>query len=68
MPGMTRPLQTMTKHSPQKATHTHITIIGHVTQSELLKHLTEEKLGYGIANRFLFLPCSPGEHLAPRRG
>jgi hypothetical protein len=44
----------MTKHSPQKATHTHITIIGHVTKRELLKHLTEEKLGYGIANRFMF--------------
>lgn len=48
-------LQTMTKHSPEKASHTHITIIGHVTKSELLKHLTEEKLGYGIANRFVFL-------------
>ena len=47
-------LQTMTKNSPQKASHTHITIIGHVTKSELLKHLTEEKLGYGIANRFMF--------------
>jgi hypothetical protein len=49
-----KPLQTMTKHNPDKATHTHITIIGHVTKSELLKHLTEEKLGYGIANRFMF--------------
>jgi hypothetical protein len=48
-------LQTMTKHSPQKATHTHITIIGHITVRELHKHLTEEKLGSGIANRFVFL-------------
>jgi hypothetical protein len=64
-----KPLQSMTKNSPQKATRTHITIIGHVTKSELLKHLTEEKLGYGIANRFLFflvrrvniLPLGGGE-------
>jgi hypothetical protein len=64
-----KPLQSMTKNSPQKATRTHITIIGHVTKSELLKHLTEEKLGYGLANRFLFflvrrvniLPLGGGE-------
>jgi hypothetical protein len=45
----------MTRNNPQKSTHSHGTIIGHITRSELLRHLTEEKLGSGIANRFLFV-------------
>jgi hypothetical protein len=49
-----RPLETLTKNSPMRATDTHITIVGHVTEGELLRHLTEEKLGAGIGNRFLF--------------
>jgi hypothetical protein len=48
-------LRTLTKNSDLKSTRPHITIVGHVTRSELLKHLTESKLGGGIANRFLFL-------------
>lgn len=50
-----RPLETLTKNSPERATETHGAIIGHVTKNELLRHLTEEKLGAGIANRFLFV-------------
>jgi hypothetical protein len=50
-----RPLENLTKHSHERATETHITIIGHVTRSELLRHLNEEKLGGGIGNRFLFV-------------
>jgi hypothetical protein len=49
-----RPLQTLTKTSGEKSTGSHITVVGHVTKKELLKHLTEEKLGSGIANRFIF--------------
>jgi hypothetical protein len=49
-----RPLQTLTKTSEEKSTGSHITIVGHITKKELLKHLTEEKLGSGIANRFVF--------------
>ncbi len=49
-----RPLETLTKNSPMRASDTHVTIVGHVTEGELLKHLTEQKLGAGIGNRFLF--------------
>ena len=48
-------LGTMTRNNSMKSTGSHISIIGHITESELKKHLTEEKLGGGIANRFLFM-------------
>jgi len=47
-------LRTLTRNNPLKSTGSHIAIMGHITQRELRKHLTEEKLGSGIANRFLF--------------
>ena len=50
-----RPLETLTKNSPMRATDSHVTVVGHVTERELLRHLTEEKLGAGIGNRFLFV-------------
>jgi hypothetical protein len=50
-----RPLENLTKNSHERATDTHISIIGHVTKGELLRHLNEEKLGGGIGNRFLFV-------------
>ncbi len=50
-----RTLETMTRNNPMRATGTHVTIVGHVTEHELLRHLTEEKLGAGIGNRFLFV-------------
>ncbi len=50
-----RPLQTLTKTSGEKSTGSHITIAAHVTRRELLRHLTEEKLGSGIANRLVFV-------------
>jgi hypothetical protein len=50
-----KPLQALTKNSTEKSTESHVSIIGHITKAELLRHLTEEKLGGGIANRFLFV-------------
>jgi hypothetical protein len=47
-------LSNLTKGDPHKASETHVTISGHITRSELLGHLTETKLGGGVANRFLF--------------
>jgi len=47
-------LRTLTRNNPLRSTGSHISILGHITQRELRKHLTEEKLGSGIANRFLF--------------
>jgi hypothetical protein len=47
-------LRTLTRNQPLKSSGSHISIMGHITQRELRRHLTEEKLGAGIANRFLF--------------
>jgi len=49
-----RILRTLTKNNPTKATGCHIAILGHTTMRELRRHLTEEKLGAGIGNRFMF--------------
>lgn len=38
-----------------KATEAHISIIGHITRSELLRHLTETEAANGFANRFTWL-------------
>jgi hypothetical protein len=48
-------LQTLTKNSPLKGTDAHISIIGHITKAELLRHLTETEAANGFANRFIWL-------------
>ena len=48
-------LRTMTKNNPTKATGAHISIIGHVTKAELLRHLSGTEAANGFANRFLWL-------------
>jgi len=48
-------LQTLTKNSPMKATEVHVSIIGHITKAELLRHLTETEAANGFANRFIWL-------------
>lgn len=48
-------LRTMTKNNPTKATGAHISIIGHVTKAELLRHLSDTEAANGFANRFLWL-------------
>ena len=48
-------LQTLTKNSPAKATGAHVSIIGHITKAELLRHLAETEAANGFANRFLWL-------------
>ena len=50
----TAKLQTLTKNSPIKATDSHISIIGHVTDDELRAVLTKVEMANGFANRFLF--------------
>jgi hypothetical protein len=45
-------LRTMVKHSPHRATDPHISIAGHITLSELTRHLTETEMANGLANRF----------------
>jgi hypothetical protein len=48
-------LRTMTKNSPTRSTGAHISIIGHITKAELLRHLGATKAANGFANRFLWL-------------
>jgi hypothetical protein len=47
-------LRTTTKNSPGKATGAHISVVGHITQGELLRYLDRTELGNGFANRFLW--------------
>jgi hypothetical protein len=48
-------LRTMTKNSPTKSTGAHISIIGHISKAELLRHLGETEAANGFANRFLWV-------------
>lgn len=47
-------LRVLTKSSPAVATGAHISIVGHITKAELLKHLNETETANGFANRFLW--------------
>ena len=49
-----RVLQTMAKGSPNKATEAHISIVGHTTRADVLKHLSETDSANGFGNRFLW--------------
>jgi len=51
----TSKLQTLTKNSPIKATDSHISILGHVTDDELRAALMKVEMANGFANRFLFV-------------
>lgn len=48
-------LRTMTKNNPARATGAHISIIGHITQTELGRCLAETELFNGFANRILWV-------------
>src|SRR5215208_5903985 len=48
-------LKTMVKHSPLRATNPHVCILGHITTSELVKHLTENEMANGLANRIVWM-------------
>lgn len=48
-------LSILTKNSPLKATNTHVSIIGHVTKSELLRRLSKTETDGGFTNRFLWV-------------
>src|SRR5262249_36068092 len=48
-------LHPLTKTNPITATGAHISIIGHITREELLRHLDETEKANGFANRFIWL-------------
>jgi hypothetical protein len=60
-------LRTLTKNSPTKATGAHISLIGHVTESELRRYLSETEQANGFGNRFLWV-CSRRSKLLPEGG
>lgn len=48
-------LQTLTKNNPMKSTNAHVSLMGHITSTELRRHLTETEAANGFANRFVLL-------------
>jgi len=46
--------RSLTKNSPLRTTNAHVSIIGHITQTELLITLSEVESANGYANRFMF--------------
>jgi hypothetical protein len=50
-------LMTKTKNNPYTATGAHVSVIGHTTDDELRRLLTEADLFNGFANRFLWIAC-----------
>lgn len=48
-------LRVMTKNSPARATGAHISVLGHITEDELRRLLTETDIANGFGNRFLFV-------------
>ena len=56
-------LQTLTKNNPLRATEAHVSIIGHVTKTELLRQLKQTETANGFANRFLFVMVKRSKEL-----
>ena len=48
-----RPLALLTRTAPARATDAHISIIGHITATELRHHTTRVELANGFMNRFV---------------
>jgi hypothetical protein len=49
-----RPLALLTRTAPARATNAHISIIGHITQTEQRRHTTTVEIANGFLNRFVF--------------
>ena len=54
----------MTKNFPAKATGSHVSIIGHITEHEVISHLEATEMANGLANRFLFFCVKRSKKLA----
>jgi hypothetical protein len=52
-----RPLQLLTRTAPARASAAHISLIGHITQTELRHHLSAIELANGLANRIVIIAC-----------
>lgn len=50
-----RALQVITKHDPARASGAHVSIIGHITADELVRHVSGLEMANGFINRFLLI-------------
>lgn len=55
-------LRVMTKN-PIKASEAHVSIVGHITETELIRNLEETETANGFANRFLWLSVRRSKYL-----
>lgn len=60
-------LRTLTKNTPAQATGAHVSVIGHITDTELRRNLSATESVNGFANRFLWFCVRRSKHL-PRGG
>ncbi|MDA8021139.1 MAG: DUF3987 domain-containing protein [Thermoanaerobaculia bacterium] len=60
-------LSSLTKNSPARATGAHISIIGHITKTELLRYLDSTEAANGFGNRFLWC-CVKRSKFLPEGG
>lgn len=60
-------LETVTKNSPERASDAHISMIGHVTTSELNREWSDVDMANGFGNRILWF-CSRRSKLLPHGG
>jgi hypothetical protein len=56
-------LRILAKNHPAVATGAHVSIIGHVTQADVRKHLTETDSANGFANRFAWVAVRRSKEL-----
>jgi len=58
-----KPLQTITRHTPVRATAAHVAIVGHITKDELLRYVGATELANGFFNRFLVIAVQRSKEL-----
>jgi hypothetical protein len=56
-------LEALTKNSPARATNAYISIVGHIVQDEVRRHLGRTEAGNGFANRFLWVCAKRSKEL-----
>ncbi len=61
-------LTTGRKSSPVRATDAHVSIVGHITQPELLRHLDSTEQCNGFANRFLWIAVERSKKIPNPKG
>jgi Protein of unknown function (DUF3987) len=58
-----KPLQTMAKNAPVRATDAHVAIIGHITKDEFVRFVSGTELANGFINRFLLAAVKRSQEL-----